>query len=175
MSTTKTATATPLWAVAAEGERPHLPGALPLHSQKGNTMITEAALAAALLITPTSATERAAELPAAQEQYRECVAKRESHHNPQARNRTSSASGKYQFLDSQWRHGLAYMVAAELRDHGHPEPRAVRKELQRKPIHTWPEAYQDVAFAAVLNAEGPWSGAKHWRLVGSYCDRLVKR
>lgn len=173
MSTTQTATAPPL-AVAAGGGAA---SRLPLQSTKGDntTMITETALAAALLLTPASATERAAQLPPAQEQYRECVAERESNDNPRARNRNSSAAGKYQFLDSQWRRGLAYMVAAELREHGHPEPRAVRKELQRKPINKWPERYQDVAFAAVLNAEGPWSGVKHWRLVGSSCNKWVKR
>lgn len=141
-------------------------------------MIPEVLLATTLAMGPTAQTvQQAAQLPPAQEQYRDCVIKRESNHNPRARNPRSSAAGLYQFLDSKWRHGLAHMVTQRLKAHG-MEPRSaksLRSALRKQPIHLWHPDYQHVGFAAVLNAKGPWSGVPHWRAVGSSCDRLVRR
>lgn len=169
----QTAVATPLATARREGEL-RLSG-FALSAPTEGTEVIETAVMAVVLALGPDVVDKAAELPARQEQYRECVAERESNGNPQARNRTSSASGKYQFLQTSWGHGLPYMVAEQLRDAGAPADlaRQVRVELQETPIHKWPEELQDVAFAAVLNANGPWSGAKHWTLQGSACGRWI--
>lgn len=136
-------------------------------------MVIEALLVAAMM--RAEIVTKAAELPSVQqEQFRECVARRESNHNPRARNPRSSAAGTYQFLDSKWRRGLAHMTVQRLKQHGYPTS-GLRDQLRKKPINQWPERYQHVAFAAVLNAEGPWSGWRHWHLPGSPCNRLVAR
>jgi len=140
-------------------------------------MITAALIAAAVAAGPVgSAATAAAQLSPAQEQYRVCIAHRESNDNPRARSKISSAAGRYQFLDSKWRRGLSHMVTKRLRDHGLPRPvaAALRKDLAATPIDRWAPILQDVGFAAALNAQGPWSGAKHWRY-GDRCDRLVPR
>ena len=153
------------------------PGAaLPQAASKEQTMIAELALSAAL--TLSGAATAAAELPPAQMEYRECVAQRESGGSYTALNTTepSSASGRYQFLDGKWRHGLAHMVADAIRDEGIPWSKAkkIRTELRATPIRKWKPIYQDIAFATVLNARGPWSGAHHWHYPGHRCNRLVK-
>ena len=136
-------------------------------------MIEAIALAAVIISGPI--VDQAAALPASQRPFAACVARRESGGRPNARNRSSSAQGKFQFLDNHWRHGLAHMTAWRLRDHGlsRQQARALRAWLRARPIATWPERYQDVAFAAALNARGPWSGWRHWYLAGSSCNSLV--
>ena len=113
-------------------------------------------------------------LPPQQERFRKCVAHRESRNNPRAQNKRSSAQGTYQFLDSQWRRGLAHMVTAALRDRG-VNVKGLKRELRSTPIKRWDPLLQDVAFAEVLNARGKWSGWKHWYLAGSTCNALVVR
>lgn len=137
-----------------------------------------AVLAAALTVSPATthpAVAAAANIPAAQEAFADCVSHRESRHNYRAQGDQSSARGRWQFLDRQWRYGLAYMVADRLRDHGMPaqQARSIRVQLQGKSIDRWAPAYQDAAFLAALNAEGPWSGWRHWHLAGSPCNALV--
>lgn len=148
--------------------------------------MVEAALAVALIMPPS--TDRpeprpsratvsrmialASLPPRAWWPFARCVADRESGGSPHARNPASSASGKWQFLDAQWRHGLAYMVRARLVEHGVPwrEARRIRVQLHATPIHRWPERLQDVAFAAVITTPGGW---RHWHLAGSRCNALV--
>jgi len=138
-------------------------------------MIEALALAAVIHTSPVIV-DQAADLPTSQEPFAACVARRESGGRPDARNRSSSAQGKWQFLDNHWRHGLAHMTAWRLRDFGmtRTQARALRAWLRARPIAEWPEKYQDVAFAAVLNARGPWSGWRHWNLPGSTCNTLVQ-
>lgn len=96
-----------------------------------------------------------------QERFRQCVMKRESHHNYRAANRSSSARGAYQFLDNHWRDGLVHMMLKESKkkdDQLHKD----LKELFDKPIHKWNRYYQDRAFFTALNYNGKWSGKKHW-------------
>jgi hypothetical protein len=96
-----------------------------------------------------------------QENFRQCVMKRESHHNYRAANKSSSARGAYQFLDSQWRDGLVHMMVRESKktDDG----LIVKiKALKKKPIHAWNRYYQDRSFFTALNYNGKWSGKKHW-------------
>lgn len=115
-----------------------------------------------------SAVREAATFPRSMRAWADCVAERESHHNPKARNPASSAQGKFQFLDRLWRTSLAGQVAARLRDHGLPRSAAadVRQYLQRTEIARWPAVYQDIGFIEV-NLRG---GSYHWRLAGSRCE-----
>ena len=97
-----------------------------------------------------------------QELFRKCVMKRESNYWYKAKNRVSSASGAYQFLDSQWRSGLVYMmikVSKKTNDGLHNKA----KKLHNKPIKTWNRYWQDRAFFTAMNINGDWSGKKHWR------------
>lgn len=152
-------------------------------------MIADAALAVALMVVPRDAPPDAARpaiaatiaqaaswLPRAQDAFRHCVVARESGGNPRARNRASSASGKYQYLDRQWRRGLSFQVRDRLVAFGMPQSQAreLRAWLAARPIYQWPERYQDVGFAATLNYHAPWSGWRHWAS-GGRCDRLVPR
>lgn len=138
-------------------------------------MIEALALASTLLLARADVVDAAAVIPAAQQPFARCVADRESNGNPKARNRSSSAMGKYQWLDTPWRHGLAHMTAWRLKDFGLTRRQAteVRSWLRSRPITHWPENVQDVAFIATLNARGPWSGWRHWYLSGSRCNTLV--
>ena len=141
-----------------------------------------AALTVALTLFPVSPATSAAVIPADQQAYAHCVSQRESHGNYRAINRDeqgrkqpSSARGRWQFIQSDWGHGLPYMVAERLREFGAGAraARAVRIELQQMTIDRWPAVLQDVAFMAVLNARGKWSGTKHWHLKGSRCNSLA--
>lgn len=102
-----------------------------------------------------------------QEGWRKCVQKRESTFRYGAKNRSSSASGAYQFLDSQWREPLAHMVYPELKKmYGNSVAKDIKKKLFANPISTWSRSIQDQAFFTVLNYNGKWSGKKHWRTFG---------
>lgn len=139
-------------------------------------MIPAVALAVAVTLSPAAVMDDAATPPShKQAAFADCVAHRESRGNPTAQSRISSSAGKYQFLQNSWGRSLPYMVADRLRQFGMPakQARALRVTLQRTPIHKWEERVQDVAFFAVLNAEGPWTGWRHWHLAGSRCNRLV--
>ncbi len=137
--------------------------------------MAEAVLAAAIALTPASAAHQAAHIPEPMQAFAACVSQRESHGNYRARGDESSARGRWQFLDQQWRHGLAYMVADRLRHFGmsRKDSKVIRLHLQSVSIDKWPAFAQDAAFVAVLNARGPWSGWRHWYLPGSKCNRLV--
>lgn len=72
----------------------------------------------------------------------------------------SSAAGRWQFLDNQWRRGLSFMVRDRLIAHGMPRPMAgdIREHLSRLPINEWPGIYQDVGFLEVVER----GGRHHW-------------
>lgn len=129
----------------------------------------------ALAITLSPATAHSIEMAAAASpmpKFTACVAERESGGSPHARNKTSSAAGKYQFL-AAWENGLPFMVRDRLVQFGMPkkEARKIRHRLSRLPIHKWPEKYQDIGHAEVLE-RGGW---RHWSLPGSRCQTLVGR
>lgn len=115
-----------------------------------------------------SAVREASRIPSRWRAFERCVAQRESHRNPKARNPRSSAQGTYQFLDRSWRSGLAFMVAGRLRDNGATkrQAKAVRVWLQSREIARWPATYQTIGFVAVVTAGGSY----HWRLAGSPCE-----
>ena len=95
------------------------------------------------------------------EDERECIMWRESRYNYKAASGTSTARGAYQFLDSQWRDGLVWMM---LEEGGNKKE---IKSLRHKPIHKWNRYYQDRAF---YTAWRHGEGKKHWHLQGSRCD-----
>ena len=99
------------------------------------------------------------------EQVRECIMYRESRHNYKAANKRSSARGAYQFLDSQWRNGLVWMMLDESKN-TKDGLRSEIRQLRSKPIHTWSRYFQDRAF---FTAWRHGEGKKHWALQGSRC------
>lgn len=136
-------------------------------------------IAAALLLSSNNAyaydyKTAAARVPKDQIAYAECVSYHESRGNYKAIGDSSSARGRWQFLDKQWRHGLSYMVANRLVEFGMPKSKSKKlvKNLQSISIDNWQPIYQDVAFVAALNAKYKWSGWTHWA-VNSKCNQLV--
>tara|TARA_A100001388_G_scaffold128927_2_gene95450 strand:+ start:3474 stop:3905 length:432 start_codon:yes stop_codon:yes gene_type:complete len=95
------------------------------------------------------------------ERNRKCIMKRESRFDYRAANKSSSARGAYQFLDSKWRVSLTHMLMPE-----HKDRKKEVKALRKKPIHKWSRYWQDAAFyVAWQNGKG----AKHWYYPGSNC------
>jgi hypothetical protein len=99
------------------------------------------------------------------EQARECIMHRESRHNYKAANKSSSARGAYQFLDSQWRDGLVWMMLDESKNEKDGLKDSI-KGLRDKPIHAWSRYFQDRAF---FTAWRHGEGRQHWSLQGSRC------
>ena len=120
---------------------------------------------------PARIVATAGRIPAAWEPFRACVVARESHGDPQAENRASTAQGKYQFLDRQWRHGAGWNVYHRLRAGGmtRSHARLLLARLHATPIKRWSEPYQDVAFASVILVPRGW---RHWA-GGHGCNTLV--
>lgn len=110
--------------------------------------------------------------PRGWERFTACVINRESHGQPGVLNgEGSGAAGLVQFMPD-WRHGLPYIVAERLRQFGMPGKvaRQVRVYLSRVHfIDRYPEVYQRVAFAEVLD-DGLW-----WHWDGHTCNGLVPR
>lgn len=138
--------------------------------------------ASAVRIVNVSAARNAREIPAEWQDFTLCISARESGYGRtddtsasyQAKNPVSSASGRYQFLDSSWREGGAWNVWKRLIRHGYTKATAakVRERLMDTPIRYWKPVYQDVLFAEViLSNEG--KGWRHWYQAGSPCNRLV--
>lgn len=110
----------------------------------------------------------AAKVPKKHRAFSACVLDRESggslentNSGEGARNPRSSASGRWQFLDNNWREGLSHMVANRLKDHGMPgsHAKSVRVYLEAKPISKWDGVWQDIGHNAVMEAGG-WY---HWK------------
>jgi hypothetical protein len=143
-------------------------------------MITEILMCAAIITAPTCAANSPQALDwkghepslytgqhyhSKWAQVRKCIMHRESRSNYRARSTISTASGAYQFLDSQWRVSLTYMMIKE--------SRATRdgliddiKALRDKPIQAWNRYYQDRAFYTAWNNG---RGADHWNLTRHGC------
>jgi len=146
-------------------------------------MIESIILAGALLSGPATAGTAAVEqaqaaasaIPRAWRPFASCVSDRESHGNYAARNRSSSASGRWQFLDNAWRvrGGIEWIVVRQMKKHG--ASWEVRKRwyarLSATPIYRWPAWAQDAAFVGVVT-ERP-TGWRHWSLPGHRCQSLV--
>jgi hypothetical protein len=133
-------------------------------------------------IVNVSAARQARELPREWEAFTLCISKRESGYGRtadtsksyRAKNPASTASGRYQFLDSSWRRGGAWNVYKRLIRHGYTKETAakVRNRLMATPIRQWKPVYQDILYAEViLSSEG--NGWRHWHLAGSPCNSKV--
>jgi len=96
---------------------------------------------------------------------RKCIMHRESRYNYRARSTVSTASGAYQFLDSQWRVSLTYMMIRESRSTADGLINEI-KALRNKPIQEWNRYWQDRAFYTAWNNG---RGADHWNLTRHGC------
>ncbi|MDO8308594.1 MAG: transglycosylase SLT domain-containing protein [Actinomycetota bacterium] len=107
--------------------------------------------------------------PRGWEAFAACVIRRESHGNPSVLNHEGSgAAGLVQFMPD-WRHGAPFIVRERLIQFGMPAKvaRTVRLYLSKVHyIHKYPEVYQRIAFAEVLE-DGEW---RHWS--GHTCNGL---
>ena len=143
-------------------------------------MIESLLLAGSLAIAPVTAGTAtpmiaAAAIPQRWRAFSACVSERESNGNYRARNRSSSAQGRWQFLDTPWRvnGGIEWIVLRQMKRHGATwaERRKAYMRLSTTRIQMWPAWAQDAAFVGVVT-ERP-TGWRHWSLPGSRCDRLV--
>jgi len=98
-------------------------------------------------------------------QVRKCIMHRESRSNYRARSSISTASGAYQFLDSQWRVSLTWMMLKESKSSKDGLAADIRA-LREKPIQKWNRYYQDRAF---YTAWDNGRGADHWNLTRHGC------
>lgn len=116
--------------------------------------------------------QQAATVPAKWRGFAACVLSRESggsldriQSGVGARNPSSSASGRWQFLDSSWRRGLSFMVRDRLIQFGMPRAQAkqVRLYLGSRPISQWHGYWQDIGFNEVIERGGAfhWNGGSH--------------
>lgn len=130
------------------------------------------ATAGTAAVIPVAAVSR---IPDRWSRFAHCVSLRESHHNYRAKNRTSSASGRWQFLDRAWRKSLSYMVRDRLIEHGTPKAHAnsIQRKLAKTPIQKWAPWAQDAGFVAVITSDNG-RGWRHWAN-GGKCDRLAVR
>lgn len=99
------------------------------------------------------------------EDSRRCIMQRESRFSYRAANKSSSARGAYQFLDSQWRDGLVWMMLKESKKTNDGLSAEIRT-LFDKPIHKWSRYYQDRAF---FTAWQHGRGKHHWYYPGHRC------
>ena len=140
----------------------------------GGGLIGEAVMLAALTFTQKNIMHHAATIPAKHQPFAACVSNRESHGNSRAKGDVSSARGRWQFLDRQWRvtGGLTFMVRDRLVRFGMKTRYAntIRVQLQHTPIDRWAPVLQDVAFVSVITHRG---GYRHWYIAGSKCNALA--
>jgi len=142
----------------------------------GEPLLVSAVLVAAVVAGPI---QQAAVIPVEHRAFAACVSERESHGNYRAVNRDeqgrkqpSSARGRWQFIQSDWGHGLPFMVADRLVQFGMPrrDARQIRKQMAAKPIDKWTPVLQDIGFVAVVTHDGGW---RHWALKNSRCNSLA--
>jgi len=146
-------------------------------------MIESIVLASVLMAGPSTAgtaeqaQTAASVIPKAWRPFADCVSKRESNGNYRARNRSSSASGRWQFLDLPWRvnGGIEWIVSRQLQRAGvaWSVRKPIVKRLDATPIYRWPAWAQDAAFVGVITERT--TGWRHWSLPGSKCQGLVPR
>ena len=116
--------------------------------------------------------QKAAEFPRSIRGFASCVLDRESGGSLSdrtsgmgARNPSSSASGRWQFLNNNWQHSLPWMVKDRLIRFGMPKAQAsqVRTYLDSRQIATWSGWWQDIGFIEVMAQGGRhhWSGGSH--------------
>ena len=116
--------------------------------------------------------QEASRVPHSLVPFASCVLERESggslariQSGAGARNPSSSASGRWQFLDTSWRRGLSFMVRDRLVRFGMPKAQAreVRLYLGARHISEWSGWWQDIGFLEVIHRGGRhhWNGGSH--------------
>ena len=114
-----------------------------------------------------SAVRRAATFPPSIRPFAACVIHRESkgsldqrQSGSGARNPSSSAQGRWQFLNNDWQHSLPWHVRDRLVQFGMPKAEAnkIRRYLDRREIATWDGLWQDIGFIETMERGGKF----HW-------------
>ena len=151
---------------------------VPIHMAPRSAPASKPTTARSVRATRVTTIRAASIVPGPWRKFAVCVLDRESggtlsrqSSGSGARNPSSSAQGRWQFLDRLWRDSLATQVAARLREHGMPRAEAalLRGWLQDRDIASWPGALQDVGFIEVIE-RGGW---RHWALHGSLCGHFL--
>lgn len=118
-----------------------------------------------------SVVREAAEIPVQHRDWAACVLDRESggtldrkNSGEGARNPSSTASGRWQFL-KPWQHGGSFMVKDRLVRYGMPPQQAkkIREYLAKTPIYRWDGYWQDILFNEAVHRGGKhhWNGGSH--------------
>lgn len=111
--------------------------------------------------------QRASYVPAGIRGFAACVLRRESggsldriQSGVGARNGSSSAQGRWQFINNDWQHSLPWMVRDRLIRFGMSKAQAkeVRIYLDAREIATWHGLWQDIGFLEVIER----GGRHHW-------------
>jgi hypothetical protein len=114
-----------------------------------------------------SAVRKAATFPPSIRSFAACVIHRESkgtldqrQSGSGARNGSSSAQGRWQFLNNDWQHSLPWHVRDRLVQFGMSKAEAnkVRRYLDRREIATWDGLWQDIGFIETMERGGKF----HW-------------
>jgi hypothetical protein len=137
----------------------------------------------AVRVVNISAARQARQIPKEWEAFTLCISERESGYGNdhpsksyRAKNPASSASGRYQFLDTSWRQGGAWNVWKRLIRNGYDRATAkyVRMKLMATPMREWRPVYQDILYAEVI-LSGEGKGWRHWYLAESECNSKVPK
>ena len=108
-----------------------------------------------------SSTYRGKYFTPADEDYRMCVARRESNGRYWAINSTGSFRGAYQ-VSKELAVGMGWMIQKELRAAHVPNASEIGRTLRATPMNRWARYWQDFGFWVTFNHDGHRSGAQHW-------------
>ena len=104
-----------------------------------------------------------------QKAYTLCVLRYESNSNWFSTSRADGYFGGFKFTKALT-HGVTYMMTPELREmFGNKTGRQVAEKLRATEMQKWLPFFQHMAFATVLNWEGPGSGKSHWDAQRNRC------
>ena len=108
-----------------------------------------------------SSTYRGRYFSSADEEYRKCVATRESNGRYWAVSRTENYRGAYQ-VSAALTVGMGWMIQKELKAMSIPGAADIGALLRSKPMNRWSRYFQDMGFWVTFNHDGPRSGLHHW-------------
>ena len=97
----------------------------------------------------------------ADEEYRKCVATRESNGRYWAVSSTENYRGAYQ-VSAALTVGMGWMIQKELKVMSIPGASDIGALLRSKPMNRWSRYFQDFGFWVTFNHDGPRSGLHHW-------------
>lgn len=95
------------------------------------------------------------------EQYRMCVAQRESNGRYWAVSTTENYRGAYQ-VSAALTVGMGWMIQKELKAMKVPHASDIGAILRSAPMDRWRRYWQDMGFWVTFNHEGLRSGSHHW-------------